>query len=186
MLQLQQQLSSGNQVGFADGFDNEGNSFGFLNQGGGGLNSLEIGGAGGSQQSTTSGFNAAGIGRPSGSQQPATGGFNAAEIGGGIQSSTNHHQPVSGSYNSFVKENEKIKESVEQQEISDTPINTLPIPVLGSHSIATFDGCGDSSIRMTADGKCHPLLRQGPCSNPRFWLTIDPKSLKVRVFFLLN
>ena len=64
-----------------------------------------------------------------------------------------------------------------------TPINSLSIPVTGSN-FTNFCGCGDNSVWMT-DGKCYPLLRQGPCSNPRYWLTIDPKSLKVRFFFLL-
>ena len=72
-----------------------------------------------------------------------------------------------------------------EDHVPRTPINSLTISIEGLNVTGSFDGCGDSSIRMTEDGKCHPLLRQGPCSNPRFWLTIDPISLKVRAHFLV-
>ena len=79
--------------------------------------------------------------------------------------------------NGILVEGVQQLQSVIDIELPRTPINSLPIPVMGSN-FTNFGGCGDSSVRMT-DGKCYPLLRQGPCSDPGYWLTIDPNSLTV-------
>ena len=54
---------------------------------------------------------------------------------------------------------------------AQTPMNELSIPVTG----ADFrdDGCGDTVVRFTADGQCHPLLRRGPCPDPFHWVTVS-------------
>jgi len=59
---------------------------------------------------------------------------------------------------------------------TQTPVNDVTIPVLGNDQ--PDDGCGDSSVRFQ-DGKCYPVLKRGPCSNPYFWVTVDPKTLMV-------
>ncbi len=59
---------------------------------------------------------------------------------------------------------------------SQTPVNDLTLPVLGSDQ--QDDGCGDSSVRFQ-DGKCYPVLNRGSCSNPYNWITVDPVSLAV-------
>ena len=55
------------------------------------------------------------------------------------------------------------------------PINDLPIPVEGPN---LSDTCTDSSARYI-DGNCYPLLRQGPCQDPRQWYTLDPFTFQV-------
>lgn len=54
--------------------------------------------------------------------------------------------------------------------------NDLPFPVPGPSF--PDDGCGDASVRF-GDGRCHSVLRRGPCSNPRHWMTVDPITLSV-------
>lgn len=83
----------------------------------------------------------------------------------------------------FWNQTDEIQVEVEQfisnGELFDTllmPVNDLPIPVPGKN--LQDDGCGYSSIRFK-DGRCYPLLKRGPCSNPYFWVTLDPVRLTV-------
>lgn len=41
------------------------------------------------------------------------------------------------------------------------------------------DGCGSHSVRFKCDGKCYPVLKQGPCRNIHDWVTVDPETLLV-------
>ena len=60
--------------------------------------------------------------------------------------------------------------------MAPTPLNLLPIPVTGL-SFRNDGGCDDGSILFPADGRCHPVLRQGPCPDRNHWLTVDPITL---------
>lgn len=58
------------------------------------------------------------------------------------------------------------------------PENNLDIPVEGFNF--PDDGCEDGSIRFgTNNGTCHPVLKRGPCQDPRTWMTVDPLRLEV-------
>ena len=57
-----------------------------------------------------------------------------------------------------------------------TPVNFQSIPVDGFDFVS--DGCGNHLARFD-DGRCYSLLHRGPCSNPRYWVTVDPITLKV-------
>ena len=63
---------------------------------------------------------------------------------------------------------------------AQTPMNKLSIPVTGADS--RDDGCGDTFVRVAADGQCHPLLRRGPCPDPFHWVTVNPINLTVNPF----
>ena len=62
--------------------------------------------------------------------------------------------------------------------IAQVPENNLQIPVLGLN-FANHGGCNDSSIMFPEDGNCYPVLKQGPCTRPFEWLTVDPRTLLV-------
>ncbi len=51
-----------------------------------------------------------------------------------------------------------------------------------SNSSFADDGCGDNSVRFKSDGYCYPVLRQGPCENLRYWVTVDPDTYEVRIY----
>ena len=64
-----------------------------------------------------------------------------------------------------------------------TPQNDLPISVSGANF--RDDGCGDTSVRLAADGLClvcYPLLRGGPCPDPYLWVTVNPIDLTVHEY----
>lgn len=48
------------------------------------------------------------------------------------------------------------------------------------------DGCRDFSVRFKSDGRCHPLLKQGPCLSKYDWVTVDPYTLQVFNLKLFN
>ena len=60
-----------------------------------------------------------------------------------------------------------------------TPVNTLDIPVQGESFPP--DGCRINAASF--NGTCYPLLTRGPCGDPRFWLTLDPNTLRVWIDF---
>lgn len=57
-----------------------------------------------------------------------------------------------------------------------TPVSRLTFPVSGIDFPG--DGCGDNSVQFS-DGNCYPVLRRGNCSNPQYWVTVDPITLQV-------
>ena len=57
--------------------------------------------------------------------------------------------------------------------MAPTPLHLQPIPVTGP-SFRNDGDCDDGSILFPADGRCHPVLRQGPCPDRNHWLTVDP------------
>ena len=62
--------------------------------------------------------------------------------------------------------------------IAAVPRNNLQIPVQGD-DLPNPGGCNDSSIFYQEDGRCYPVLRQGPCPSPLEWITVDPRTLLV-------
>ena len=60
------------------------------------------------------------------------------------------------------------------------------VPQNGKPSKFSFpdDGCGDNSIRFKSNGYCYPVLRQGPCKNLRYWVTVDPDTYEVRTLYI--
>nr|CAH0105206.1 unnamed protein product [Daphnia galeata] len=42
------------------------------------------------------------------------------------------------------------------------------------------DGCDSNSVKFDSDGQCYPLRGREPCSDPRQWVTVDPKTFKGR------
>jgi len=63
-------------------------------------------------------------------------------------------------------------------EIAPVPANNLQIPVQGE-DFPNPGGCNDSSVLYQEDGRCYPVLRQGPCPSPLEWITVDPRTLLV-------
>ena len=61
--------------------------------------------------------------------------------------------------------------------VAPTPNNNLPIPVTGPN-FRNDGGCDDESIVFN-DGNCYPVLRRGPCTDGRQWITVDPLTLRV-------
>ena len=60
------------------------------------------------------------------------------------------------------------------------------VPQNGKPSKSSFpdDGCGYNSVRFKGDGYCYPVLRQGPCENLRYWVTVDPDTNEVRILYI--
>lgn len=65
----------------------------------------------------------------------------------------------------------------------DKPENIECAPVMEKPTITSGsspdDGCGDYSVRFKSDGKCYPLMKQGPCDSIYYWVTVDPKTFEV-------
>ena len=62
--------------------------------------------------------------------------------------------------------------------IAGVPGNNLQIPVQGQ-DFPNPGGCNNPSVLYQLDGRCYPVLRQGPCVSPLEWITVDPRTLLV-------
>nr|CAH0105579.1 unnamed protein product [Daphnia galeata] len=102
----------------------------------------------------------------------------SAEIATGISAVLSAAMVVIAAVVSLNNNNNNNQQSNDNQQtvnINQIPVNNLPIPVIGLDF--PRDGCDDSSVRF-ADGKCHPVLSRGPCSETNRWVTIDPITLQ--------
>ena len=82
--------------------------------------------------------------------------------------------------NEYPSQKKKYETSEYPKELVRAPVpeNTKP----GDFSLPD-DKCGDFSVRFKDDDYCYPLLERGPCSNPYFWVTVDPYTFKVTSVF---
>ena len=90
--------------------------------------------------------------------------------------------------NNLKKHNKKMRKMLKKNPeptfdpdfviISDppTPIYVQAFPANGS---IPDDGCDSNSVKFEKDGKCYQLMGREPCSDPRQWVTVDPKTFKV-------